>query len=70
MSHLTFLHYILTLWQYPTSIAHHLFKLGQIHGQAKISYTLLSMGLPGPLLKIMESYLTYGKNFKVEGCDF
>ncbi|TDL24439.1 chaps-domain-containing protein [Rickenella mellea] len=55
---------------YPTSIAHHLFKLGQIHGHAKISYTLLSMGLPDPILKIMESYLNYGQVFKVEGYDF
>jgi len=55
---------------YPTSIAHQLFKLGQIHGHAKISYTLMSMGLPDPILKIMESYLKYGQNFQVEGFDF
>ncbi|KAH8116030.1 chaps-domain-containing protein [Phellopilus nigrolimitatus] len=55
---------------YPTSIAHQLFKLGQIHGHAKISYTLMSMGLPEPILKVMESYLNYGQVFKVEGYDF
>ncbi|KAI0790518.1 chaps-domain-containing protein [Abortiporus biennis] len=55
---------------YPTQIARCFFKLGQIHGHAKISYTLLSMGLPDPVLKIMESYLQYGKTFKVEGYDF
>ncbi|TFK20379.1 chaps-domain-containing protein [Coprinopsis marcescibilis] len=55
---------------YPTTIARSFFKLGQIHGFAKISYTLISMGLPEPILKIMESYLQYGKVFKVEGFDF
>ncbi|CCM05097.1 uncharacterized protein FIBRA_07304 [Fibroporia radiculosa] len=55
---------------YPTQIARCLFKLGQIHGHAKISYTLLSMGLPETLAKVMEGYLSYGKAFKVEGSDF
>ncbi|KAG1741570.1 Chs5p-Arf1p-binding proteins-domain-containing protein [Suillus paluster] len=55
---------------YPTLIARCFFKLGQIHGHAKISFTLLSMGLPEPILKIMDSYLQYGKTFKVEGYDF
>jgi len=57
-------------FQYPTQIARAFFKLGQIHGHAKISFTLLSMGLPEAILKIMNSYLQYGKNFGVEGCDF
>ncbi|KAF7796176.1 hypothetical protein EIP86_007350 [Pleurotus ostreatoroseus] len=55
---------------YPTQIARCLFKLGQIHGHAKISYTLLSMGLPDAVRKIMDSYLQYGKDFRVEGFDF
>jgi len=55
---------------FPTQIARCVFKLGQIHGHAKISYTLLSMGLPEPVMKIMDSYLQYGKAFKVEGYDF
>ncbi|KAJ4467004.1 Chs5p-Arf1p-binding proteins-domain-containing protein [Lentinula aciculospora] len=55
---------------YPTQIARAFFKLGQLHGHAKISYTLLSMGLPDSILKIMDSYLQYGKTFKVEGYDF
>ncbi|EKM56439.1 uncharacterized protein PHACADRAFT_253561 [Phanerochaete carnosa HHB-10118-sp] len=55
---------------YPTQIARCLFKLGQIHGHAKIEYTLLSMSLPEAVLKIMQSFLHYGKVFKVEGYDF
>ncbi|KLO14038.1 chaps-domain-containing protein [Schizopora paradoxa] len=55
---------------YPTAIAHYLFKLGHVHGHQKISYTLLSMGLPDPVLKVMERYLRYGSLFKVEGHDF
>ncbi|KAF8430853.1 Chs5p-Arf1p-binding proteins-domain-containing protein [Boletus edulis BED1] len=55
---------------YPTLIAKSFFKLGQIHGHAKIAFTLLSMGLPDPVLKIMEGYLQYGTTFKVEGYDF
>ncbi|KAF5318535.1 hypothetical protein D9619_010879 [Psilocybe cf. subviscida] len=59
-----------TEMSYPTLIARAFFKLGQIHGHAKINFTLLSMGLPEPILKIMNSYLQYGKTFGVEGCDF
>ncbi|KAK0229471.1 Chs5p-Arf1p-binding proteins-domain-containing protein [Armillaria nabsnona] len=55
---------------YPTQIARSFFKLGQIHGHAKISNTLISMGLPDSIYKIMDSYLQYGKTFKVEGYDF
>ncbi|KAM5532164.1 hypothetical protein V8D89_014189 [Ganoderma adspersum] len=55
---------------YPTQIARCFFKLGQIHGHAKIQWSLLSMGLPEPVMKIMESYLAYGRTFKVEGYDF
>ncbi|KAJ7484370.1 Chs5p-Arf1p-binding proteins-domain-containing protein [Mycena latifolia] len=55
---------------FPTQIAQCFFKLGHVHGHAKISYTLLSMGLPEPILKIMDSYLQYGKTFKVEGYDY
>ncbi|TFY70755.1 hypothetical protein EVG20_g2256 [Dentipellis fragilis] len=56
--------------RYPTQIARCFFKLEQIHGHAKIWNTLLSMGLPDPILVIMQSYLTYGQIFKVEGYDF
>lgn len=63
-------HSITPSLQYPTQIARCLFKLGQIHGHAKISYTLLSMGLPDGVRKIMDSYLQYGKDFRVEGYDF
>ncbi|KAG6853381.1 hypothetical protein C0991_004842 [Blastosporella zonata] len=55
---------------FPTQIARAIFKLGQIHGHDKISFTLKSMGLPDPIFKIMDSYLQYGKAFKVEGSDF
>jgi len=55
---------------FPTHIARSFFKLGQLHGHAKIKFTLLSMGLPEPILKIMESYSEYGKTFKIEGSDF
>ncbi|KAF5383145.1 hypothetical protein D9615_005017 [Tricholomella constricta] len=49
---------------FPTQIARSFFKLGQIHGHAKISFTLISMGLPDPILKIMDSYLQYGKGVR------
>ena len=55
---------------YPSEVARQLFKLGQIHGHDKISYTLLSMGLPQPIQNIMKGYLRYGQTFKVEGHDF
>lgn len=56
--------------QYPTQIARLLFKLEQVHGHAKIWNTLLSMGLPEPILHIMQQHLQYGQRFKVEGSDF
>jgi hypothetical protein len=31
---------------YPSMVAHYLYKLGLIHGHAKIQYTLLSMVRP------------------------
>ncbi|KAH9026286.1 Chs5p-Arf1p-binding proteins-domain-containing protein [Lactarius deliciosus] len=55
---------------YPTQIARWLFKLEQVHGHAKIWNTLLSMGLPEPILHVMQGYLQYGQRFKVEGSDF
>ena len=47
-----------------------MFKLEQVHGHAKIWNTLLSMGLPEPILHVMQRYLQYGQRFKVEGSDF
>ena len=58
------------LTQFPTSVARAFFKLGTIHGHQKITFTLLSMGLPESIMKIMDSYLQYGRVFKVEGYDF
>lgn len=50
---------------YPSSIAHAIFTLGQVHGLAKIEYTLLSMNLPDGIFNLMMGYLTYGKKFNV-----
>ncbi|KAI0291011.1 chaps family protein [Russula brevipes] len=55
---------------YPTQIARLVFKLEQAHGHQKIGNTLLSMGLPEPILHVMQRYLQYGQRFKVEGSDF
>jgi len=55
---------------YPSEVAKQMFKLGQVHGHDKISYALLSMNLPQPIMAIMKGYLRYGSTFKVEGYDF
>ncbi|KAH8102294.1 chaps-domain-containing protein [Cristinia sonorae] len=55
---------------YPTQMARCLYKLGEIHGHQKLSYSLLSMNLPPEVQKIMEEYLMYARVFKVEGWDF
>jgi len=55
---------------YPTAVANHIYKLGQLHGHQKVSFSLLSMHLPEPIQKCMDAYLRYGKDFKVEGCEF
>ncbi|WWC90631.1 uncharacterized protein L201_005567 [Kwoniella dendrophila CBS 6074] len=64
----------LTTWYmdaaYPSMIAHYLFKLGLIHGHAKIQYTLLSMNLPVGIFEIMQGYMKYGAAFNVEGSEF
>ena len=44
--------------------------MAQIHGFDKIRFTLLSMGLPDSIRKIMDAYLHYGTVFRVEGHDF
>ncbi|KAI0044319.1 chaps family protein [Auriscalpium vulgare] len=56
--------------RFPSQIARCFFKLEVIHGHEKIWNTLVSMGLPEPILRIMQSYLQYGQTFKVEGFDF
>ena len=61
---------LMLVLQYPTAVAHHLYKLGLVHGHAKISFTLLSMGLPDGIRKIVENYLSFGKTFQIEGHDF
>lgn len=50
---------------YPSSIAHAIYTLGQVHGLAKIEYTLLSMNLPEGIFGLMMGYLSYGKKFSV-----
>lgn len=50
---------------YPSAIAHAIFTLGQVHGLAKIEYTLLSMNLPDGIFDLMMGYLRYGKKFNV-----
>jgi hypothetical protein len=55
---------------FPTAVANHIFKLGQLHGHGKIEYTLKSMALPDPIQKSMEAFLRYGKVFNVEGSEF
>lgn len=66
---------------YPSMVAHYLFKLGLVHGHAKIQYTLLSMvseypavltrqNLPTGIFEIMQSYIKYAATFKIEGSDF
>lgn len=55
---------------FPTAVAHEIFKIGQIHGHSKISYTLLSMNLPEGILGIMQAYLKYGGAFRVEGSEW
>ncbi|ORY35498.1 bud site selection-related protein [Naematelia encephala] len=55
---------------YPSMVAHYLYKLGLIHGHAKIQYTLLSMNLPVGIFEIMQGYMKYAATFNVEGSEF
>lgn len=50
---------------YPSMVAHYLYKVGLIHGHAKIQYTMLSMNLPVGIFEIMQGYMKYGATFNV-----
>lgn len=72
--------------QYPTAVAHQLFKLIRRDGLAKISYSLVSvrpsrclripadgpqMNVPQAVLKgVMQPYFSYAQVFRVEGSDY
>ncbi|GAA5876079.1 hypothetical protein JCM3774_004498 [Rhodotorula dairenensis] len=52
---------------YPTAVAKELFKLIRRDGLAKISYSLVSMNIPQPILKtVMQPYFAYAQNFRGE----
>ncbi|ORX38429.1 Chs5p-Arf1p-binding proteins-domain-containing protein [Kockovaella imperatae] len=55
---------------YPSAVAHYLYQLGQIHGLAKVQYTLLSMNLPPGIFEIMKGYVDYATEMQVEGYNF
>jgi len=55
---------------FPTAVAHQLYKLMRQEGVAKISYSLVSMNLPQPILKTcMQGYFNYAQVFGIEGSD-
>lgn len=55
---------------YPGAVASNLFKLIKSDGLAKVSYTLVSMSPPAPILKLMQNYFAYAQTFKVPGFDW
>ncbi|KAH9453069.1 hypothetical protein MJO28_008002 [Puccinia striiformis f. sp. tritici] len=55
---------------FPTAVAHQLYKLMRQEGVAKISYSLVSMNLPQPILKTcMQGFFNYAQVFRIEGSD-
>lgn len=51
--------------QYPSAIAHQLFKLIRKEGLAKISYSLVSMNVPQAVLKgVCQPYFAYAQTFR------
>lgn len=55
---------------FPTAVAHQLYKLIRQEGVAKISYSLVSMNLPQPILKTcMQGYFHYAQVFRIEGSE-
>ncbi|KAA1138224.1 hypothetical protein PGTUg99_021515 [Puccinia graminis f. sp. tritici] len=55
---------------FPTAVAHQLYKLMRQEGVAKISYSLVSMNLPQPIVKTcMQGYFNYAQVFRIEGSD-
>ncbi|CAD6892515.1 unnamed protein product [Tilletia controversa] len=55
---------------FPGAVAHNLFKLIRTEGLAKVSYTLVSMAPPQPILKLMQNYFAYAQTFGVPGFNF
>ena len=39
---------------YPSAVAHQLFKLIRREGLSKVSYSLVALNLPQPILKLMQ----------------
>ncbi|PWN49435.1 chaps-domain-containing protein [Violaceomyces palustris] len=55
---------------FPGAVASSLFKLIRTEGLAKVSYTLVSMSPPQPILRLMQNYFAYATAFRVPGYDF
>lgn len=39
--------------KYPSATCRAFFRLGRIHGHSKVSFTMISMGFPPPILKLL-----------------
>lgn len=52
---------------FPGAVAANLLKLIASEGLQKVSYTLVSMNPPQPVLKLMQNYFAFAQMFKVEG---
>ncbi|CCF50111.1 hypothetical protein NDA11_000852 [Ustilago hordei] len=55
---------------FPGAVAKCLFKLIKSEGLAKVSYTLVSIGAPETIARLMQNYFAYASAFKVPGYDF
>ncbi|CAO1613127.1 unnamed protein product [Parajaminaea phylloscopi] len=66
----TYHHRWYTEGSYPGAVASNLFKLIKTDGLAKVSYTLVSMSPPPPILKLLQNYFAYAQTFKVPGFDW
>ncbi|PWN29175.1 chaps-domain-containing protein [Jaminaea rosea] len=55
---------------FPGAVAANLLKLIASEGLQKVSYTLVSMNPPQPILKLMQNYFAYAQTFKVEGASW
>jgi len=67
----TFQHRWYTEVAYPTAVATQLYRLIQREGVSKISYSLVSMNLPQPILKnCMQPLFQYAQSLQAPGTEF
>lgn len=55
---------------FPSNVAECLFELIKAEGYGKVSYTLVSMSPPAPMLQLMQKYFAFVQALRIPGSEF